>query len=119
MHQVENPIKILDDLPDRINSWACGFLELDVQRIRFSKSFKLNYFRITFCEFLYNLLPQSDRNKFLQIKLFSVSFSISSLFDGSVRLSFTQNATLNMLISVSIGFFFKLLLYDLAPKIEG
>ena len=30
-----------------------------------------------------------------------------------------QNATLNMLISASIGLFFRLLLYDLVPKIEG
>ena len=46
-YQVETSINILEDLPDRIELKACGFLELDVERIRFSKSFKLDYFRIT------------------------------------------------------------------------
>ena len=119
LYQVESPINMLGDLPDRINSWTCstcGFWNLDVQRIKLLRSIILES---PSWVFLYNFLSQSDRSKFLQIKLFVVSSSISSLFEGSVRLSFTQNATLNMLISASIGFFFRLLLYDLAPKKEG
>ena len=116
MYQAENPIKILEHLPDRINFWACGFLGLDVQKVRFSR---LITSESPSFWFLYDLLPQSDRSKFLQVKLFIVSSSISSLFDGSVRLSFPQNATLKILIFASIGFFFRLLLYALAPKIEG
>ena len=40
---------ILDDLPDRIDSSigaTCGFWNLDGQRIRSSKSYPTNYFRI-------------------------------------------------------------------------